>query len=192
METRTLYLSTIQAFNSAMEVKDAYTYGHASRVEEYAVELAQAFELPFDKIQGIKDAAILHDIGKIGVNDNILNKTTSLTEEEYEEIKKHPSIGAEIIGKVDFLESISKIIKHHHERYDGNGYPDGLCGDKIPIESCILAIADSYDAMTTDRPYRIALSEEEALAEVKNNAGSQFHPELAKTFCDILERGKRR
>lgn len=190
METRTLYLSTIQAFNSVMEAKDTYTFGHASRVEKYAVELAEAWELSFDKIQGIRDAAILHDIGKIGINDNILNKITKLTEAEYNEIKKHPTIGAEIIGKVNFLSSTSEIVKHHHERYDGKGYPDGLAGDEIPIEACILAIADSYDAMTTDRPYRIALTKEEALEEIKKNVGTQFHPEFAKTFCGILESRK--
>lgn len=188
METRVLYLSTIQALNSAMEAKDPYTYGHASRVGEYSVKIAEAYGLSFDRIQSIKDAAVLHDIGKIGVSDNVLNKTTKLTDAEYEEIKNHPSIGAEIIGKVDFLKKISKIIKHHHERYDGRGYPDGLSGDQIPIESSILSLADSYDAMITDRPYREALTKEEALKEIRDNSGTQFHPELAKIFCEILEK----
>ncbi|HZK33100.1 MAG TPA: HD-GYP domain-containing protein, partial [Tissierellaceae bacterium] len=187
METRNLYISTIQALNSTIEAKDPYTFGHAARVESYAVQLAEAYGLPFDSIQNIKDAAVLHDIGKIGINDNILNKTTKLTEAEYEEIMKHPVIGAEMIGKVDFLKEASEIIMHHHERYDGKGYPDGLKGDETPIESYILAIADSYDAMTTDRPYRDALTKEEAFEEIKDNSGTQFHPELAKTFCEILE-----
>lgn len=186
METRNLYFSTIQAFNSAMEAKDPYTSGHASRVEKYAVELAEAYGLSYEKIQNIKNAAILHDIGKIGINDNILNKATKLTQIEYEEIMKHPCIGAEIINKVDFLKKISGVIKYHHERYDGKGYPDGISGEDIPLEACILAIADSYDAMTSDRPYRKALSEEEALQEIMNNAGSQFHPSLAEKFAEML------
>lgn len=190
METRSLYLSTIQALNSAMEAKDTYTFGHAARVEGYAVELAEAYELSLNEIQAIKDAAVLHDIGKIGVSDNILNKPEKLTKAEYEEIKNHSSIGAEIIEKVDFLKKASEIIRHHHERYDGKGYPDGLSGDEIPIEASILSIADSYDAMTTDRPYRTALTEEEALEEIKNNAGTQFHPELAKIFCEVIENKK--
>lgn len=186
METRNLYFSTIEAFNSSMEAKDPYTSGHASRVEKYAVELAEAYGLPYEKIQNLKNAAILHDIGKIGINDNILNKATKLTQIEYEEIMKHPSIGAEIISKVDFLKKISGVIKHHHERYDGKGYPDGLSGDAIPIEAYILAIADSYDAMTSDRPYRKALSKQEAIQEIKNNAGTQFHPLIAEKFAEIL------
>lgn len=186
MEMRNLYISTIQTLNSAMEAKDPYTHGHASRVEKYSVDLAEAYGLGFESIQNIKNAAILHDIGKIGVNDNILNKATKLSRDEYEQIMKHPSLGAEIISKVDFLKKVSGSIRHHHERYDGKGYPDGLSGDDIPLEACIIAIADAYDAMTADRPYRKALSKEKALEEIENNAGTQFHPELARKFVEIL------
>lgn len=185
MEMRNLYISTIQTLNSAMEAKDPYTHGHASRVEKYSVDLAEAYGLGFESIQNIKNAAILHDIGKIGVNDNILNKATKLSRDEYEQIMKHPSLGAEIISKVDFLKKVSGSIRHHHERYDGKGYPDGLSGDDIPLEACIIAIADAYDAMTADRPYRKALSKEKALEEIENNAGTQFHPELARKFVEI-------
>lgn len=188
METRNLYLATIQAFNSAMEAKDPYTSGHASRVEGYAVQLAEAYGLSMEKIQNIKNAAILHDIGKIGINDNILHKAEKLTQMEYEEIMRHPNIGAEIISKVDFLKKISGIVRYHHERYDGKGYPEGLSGDKIPLEAYILAIADSYDAMTSDRPYRKALSKEEALQEIRKNAGTQFHPALAEKFTEMLSK----
>lgn len=187
MEMRNLYLSTIQALNKTVEAKDPYTSAHANRVGEYAVELAEAFELPFTSIENIKTAAILHDIGKIGINDSILNKASRLTAEEYQEIMKHPSIGADIICKVDFLKDITVIVKHHHERYDGKGYPDGLKGDEIPIEASVLMIADSYDAMTSDRPYRKALTQEEAIEELRKNAGTQFHPELVVKFISIIE-----
>lgn len=186
IEMRNIYISTIEAFNSALEAKDPYTYGHASRVEEYSVKLGQAYGLSNDKIQNLKNAAILHDIGKIGIKDNILNKAGKLTQEEFSEIMTHPTIGADIIKKVDFLEKISDTIRYHHEKYNGEGYPDGLKGEEIPIESCILAIADCYDAMTSDRPYRKALTSDEALEEIKRNAGTQFHPELAEKFIEII------
>lgn len=186
IEMRNLYLSTIQALNKTVEAKDPYTSGHANRVEKFAVELAEAYHLPFESVQNIKTASILHDIGKIGINDSILNKATRLSQEEFHEIMRHPSIGADIISKVDFLKDITTIVKHHHERFDGKGYPDGLHGDEIPIEAAILTIADSYDAMTSDRPYRKALTQEEAFEELKKNAGTQFHPQLVETFISLM------
>lgn len=186
VDMRNLYLSTIQALNKTIEAKDPYTSGHASRVEKYAVQLAETYGLSNKQIQDIKTASILHDIGKIGVNDYILNKSTKLTQLEFLEIMKHPSIGADIIKKVDFLKNIPQIVKYHHERYDGLGYPEGIAGDRIPIEACILAIADSYDAMTSDRPYRKALCKEDALVEISVNAGTQFHPTLAQAFVTML------
>jgi len=186
IEMRNVYLSTIDALNKAIEAKDPYTSGHASRVEELAVHLAQLYNLPFEKIENIKNAAILHDIGKIGVSDQILHKASKLSQEEYASIMRHPAIGANIISKVDFLKDISHIIKHHHERYDGKGYPDGLVGKDIPIEASILMIADSYDAMTSDRPYRRALTKKEALEEIRINSGTQFHPQLAETFIKMM------
>lgn len=186
IEMRNLYLSTIDALNKSLEAKDSYTSGHAARVEKFAVELAEAYNLPYESIQNIKTAAVLHDIGKIGINDGILNKSSKLTSEEYEQIMRHPVIGADIISKVDFLKNITGIIKHHHERYDGKGYPDGLSGENIPIEACVLTIADSYDAMTTDRPYRKALTREEAIEEIRRNSGTQFHPGLSEKFISIM------
>lgn len=186
IDTTSVYFSTIKAFNSVMEAKDPYTSGHSTRVEKYAVKLAESYGLSTKQIENIRNASILHDIGKVGIHDNILNKPCKLTIEEYEEIKKHPTIGSGIISNLDALNKISEIIKYHHERYDGKGYPDGVAGDNIPIESCIIAIADSYDAMTSDRPYRRALNEEEAIEEIRINIGLQFHPELAKEFIKIL------
>lgn len=186
IDMRNLYISTIQALNKTMEAKDPYTSGHANRVEEFAVGLAEFHGLPFNTVQDIKTAAILHDIGKLGIDDSILNKASKLTQEEYAIIMKHPSIGADIISNVDFLKKVTKMIKYHHERYDGRGYPEGLVGEAIPIEACILAIADSYDAMTSDRPYRKALTQDEALSEIEKNAGTQFHPILAKQFIEFM------
>ena len=183
---RNIYISTIEAFNSALEAKDPYTSGHAFRVEEYSVKLAKSYGLPKEKIQNIKNAAVLHDIGKIGIRDSVLNKAEKLTQEEYQEIMTHPTIGADIIKKVDFLERISDIIRYHHERYDGRGYPEGLSGEEAPIEAYILALADSYDAMTSDRPYRKALTHDKAIEEIKNNTGTQFHPGLAEKFIEVF------
>lgn len=186
IEMRGLYISTIQALNKTLEAKDPYTSGHAARVEKFAVDLAEAYNMPFKSIQNIKTASILHDIGKVGIDDSILNKATKLSQEEFENIMKHPTIGADIISNVDFLKNITGIVRHHHERYDGKGYPDGLLGDAIPIEACILTIADSYDAMTSDRPYRKALTNEQALEEIRLNVGKQFHPALAEKFIDLM------
>ncbi len=179
-------LSTIESLSKALDAKDSYTSGHASRVEEYAVKLASAYGLSLKKIEDIKKAAILHDIGKIGINERILNKSASLTFEEFQKIKEHPKVGADIIGEISFLKDISEIIRYHHERYDGKGYPEGLKGDEVPIEAYIIAIVDSYDAMTSDRPYRNALSKEEALREIKINAGMQFHPMVAESFIHMM------
>lgn len=182
MDMKNIHLSTIETLSKTIEAKDPYTSGHANRVMEYSVLLAEEYGLSESKIQKIRTAAVLHDIGKIAINDNILNKATGLTSEEYAEIKKHPSVGADIISNMDLFKDIKGIVKYHHERYDGKGYPDGLKGEEIPIEACILAIADSYDAMTTDRPYRKALDKEVALEEILSNTGTQFHPELARIF----------
>ncbi len=183
---KNMYISTIETLNKVVEAKDPYTSGHANRVEEYSIKLAEAYGLTYEKIQNIKKASILHDIGKIAINDNILNKVSKLTEEEIAQIRLHPSVGADILSKMDFLGEVSRIIRYHHERYDGKGYPEKLSGEGIPLEACILAIADSYDAMTTDRPYKNAMTKKEALDEIKNNAGSQFHPELSELFISIM------
>lgn len=190
MDMRSTYMETVNALTNSLEAKDPYTKGHASRVQHYALLLAQELELSDQKIENIKTAAILHDIGKIGIKDDILNKPGKLNDYEFGEIKKHPTIGANILQDVHFLNDVTKIVRHHHERHDGNGYPDGLKGNEIPAEAAILSIADVYDAMTSDRPYRKALCVDVALAELIKCSGTQFHPEFAKIFITIVEKEK--
>lgn len=172
------YFDTINVLIRTIEANDPYTSGHSLRVSAYAETIARKLNLPYSKIDFIKSAALLHDIGKIGIDKKILNKTGTLEKEEFEIIKSHPRIGAEIISDLSFLSNLSDIIRHHHERNDGRGYPDGLTHDNIPLETSILTIADSFDAMTTDRPYRNALTLEYALDQIKENSGSQFNPDI--------------
>lgn len=183
-ESQRMALDTIHALNEALHAKDAYTGGHTGRVEQYAVDLAGAYGLPLADCELIRTAALLHDIGKIGIPDDILNKPGRLTREEFDLIQEHSSIGAKILGNVKSLKRVSQIIVQHHERYDGSGYPNKLKGDEISIEASILMVSDSYDAMTTDRPYRKALSNEQAISELKKYSGTQFHPMLAKCFIE--------
>ncbi|NLK64106.1 MAG: HD-GYP domain-containing protein [Tissierellia bacterium] len=195
LDMRKNYFETLNVLVRAIEANDPYTSGHSMRVSAYAEAIAKQVGLPQSKIDLIKSAALLHDIGKIGIDKNILNKTEGLEKEELERIKSHPEIGATIIADLSYLSNISDIIRHHHERNDGKGYPDGLSYDKIPLETSILTIADSFDAMTTNRPYRASLSLESALKEVKNNEGTQFNPDivddaiiaLRKTFFKLSE-----
>jgi putative nucleotidyltransferase with HDIG domain len=185
-ESQNMAMETIHALNDALEVKDSYTGGHASRVQEYAVKLAETKGMKKQQVELIRTAALLHDIGKIGIPDYILNKEGKLTQKEFEIIKEHPVMGARILSNVDSLKDISNIIRHHHEKYDGTGYPDALRGDEIPLESSILAIADSFDAMTTDRPYKRAMLVREALEELELNKGTQFNPILVDEFITAM------
>ena len=186
VDSQNMAMDTIHALNDALEVKDAYTGGHAARVQEYAVKLAKAKGLKKSEVEKIRTAALLHDIGKIGIPDYILNKQGKLTEDEFQTIKQHPVMGAKILHNVDSLKDISNIIRYHHERYDGKGYPESLKYGNIPLESSILSIADSFDAMTTDRPYKAAMTTSEALDELKKNKGSQFDPVLVDLFVNDI------
>jgi putative nucleotidyltransferase with HDIG domain len=179
--------SIVYALAATVDAKDRYTYGHSKKVSEYAVALAQALALSKDRIDTIRAAALLHDIGKIGIPDAILNKEGTLTAEEWEPVKAHPKLGTEILRHVIDLVNCLPAILHHHERYDGTGYPSGLKGSDIPLEARILAVADAYDAITSLRPYHGQLSPRQALAELKRNAGTQFDPELVDIFCKIME-----
>jgi len=188
VDMRKNYMDTVKALINAVEAKDPYTSGHASRVGKYAVAIGKEVGLTMFELEKIKNAALLHDIGKIGVDDRILNKNKSLSDLEYNVIKNHPSMGYDIIKDIEFLKGSIEIVKHHHERWDGKGYPDGLRGEEISIPVSILIIADSFDAMTTDRPYRKAYSFERAINEIKDNAGTQFNPEIVGPAVKALNK----
>jgi len=187
LEVRPRALSIIYALAATVDAKDHHTYGHSRKVSDYAVALAEALHLPQDKIATIRAASLLHDIGKVGIPDSILSKEGALTDEEWEPVRAHPQLGVEILRHVIDLVNCLPAILHHHERYDGKGYPSGLKGENIPVEARILAIADAYDAMTSPRPYREQLTSQEALDELKRCAGTQFGPELVDVFCKIIE-----
>jgi len=176
-------LSTIYALAATVDAKDHYTYGHSKKVSKYATEIAEAIGYSKERIEAIRTAGLLHDIGKIGVSDRILGKQGSLSAEEWEPIHAHPIMGVSILKHVDGLNDCLAAIQYHHERYDGSGYPSGLKGDNIPIDARIMAVADSYDAMTSPRPYRTTeLTPEKALGELKRCAGTQFDPKIVEAF----------
>ena len=178
-------LSTIYALAATIEARDPYTYGHSRKVSYYAVSIAEALDLPSEKVAIISTAALLHDIGKIGIADEVLNKADRLDAQEWELIKSHPKLSATIVGHVPSLTPCLPAILHHQERWDGTGYPSGLKGEAIPLEARILAVADAFDAMTSPRPYRGPLSYKEALEELKRGSGSQFDPKLVEAFMPI-------
>ncbi len=189
-QLRTAYVQTIRALAEAVDAKDAYTRGHSERVGVYASKIAREMNFAKDFIERVYIAGLLHDVGKIGVRDAVITKPDRLTPEEYEEIKKHPEIGARILEPVDFLKDVAPCVRHHHEWYDGStrGYPDRLRGDQIPLPSRIILVADTVEAMTSDRPYRKALSLEAVVSEVHKYSGTQFDPKVTKSFLSLLER----
>ena len=178
-------LSPIYALAATIEARDQYTYGHSRKVSRYAVALAESLGLPSEKVAVISTAALLHDIGKIGIFDEVLKKAGKLNPEEWELIKSHPKLSATIVGHVPSLTPCLPIILHHHERWDGAGYPSGLKGEAIPLGARMLAIADAFDAMTSARPYRGPMSYREALDELKRCSGKQFDPDLIEAFLPI-------
>ena len=185
---RKVYLDTIRALAAAIDAKDPYTKGHSERVAEISLALAQELNLSDRDIENIEYTALLHDIGKIGVSDNILGKDSSLTDKEFDKIKEHTVMGAKIIEPVDFLKNSYEAIYHHHEKYNGKGYPDGLKSEDIPLSARIIAVADAYDAMGSDRPYRKKLSKDKILNELKDQSGKQFDPEIVKALISVLDR----
>jgi HD-GYP domain-containing protein (c-di-GMP phosphodiesterase class II) len=183
-----LFYNTIRVLAQAVEMRDPYTGGHTQRVENYSQLLAQQLALPEDDMKLIRIGTPLHDIGKIGIDDAILRKPDRLSPAEVEIMKTHTTRGAEILATVPDLLPAIPIVRGHHERWDGRGYPDGLAGENIPRLARLVAVADSYDAMTSDRPYRKGMAPEEAFEEMKNQSGKQFDPECAAAFAVIRDR----
>jgi HD-GYP domain-containing protein (c-di-GMP phosphodiesterase class II) len=183
------YLGAIQSLARAVEAKDPYTSGHSERVGHFSEWLADSIDLPEAQTRTLVLACRIHDIGKIGVTEKILHKPGKLERDEKTVIRQHPVTGEAIIRPLKGLEEVARIIRHHHERYDGTGYPDRLKGDSIPVEARMMAIADCYDAMTTRRPYRKPLPAEVVLRELKDNRGTQFDPHLTDSFLSLLEAG---
>ncbi len=181
-ELKELFYKTIRAISNALDTKDSYTNGHSLRVTLYSMILAKELNLNDSYLEDIEIAGLLHDIGKIAMPKSILCKNGRLTDEEFLVMKSHPTRGEKIVINIKKLHIIAEWVKSHHERYDGTGYPDGLKGENIPLAGRIIALADTYDAMTSTRPYRTALSHETAISEIKRCAGTQFDPSLAELF----------
>ncbi|HOY66536.1 MAG TPA: HD domain-containing protein [Candidatus Ozemobacteraceae bacterium] len=183
-----VYLATIEVLATAIDAKDPYTQGHSRRVTQYSVAIAEEINMERKEIDSVRYAGLLHDVGKIGINDSIIRKPARLTDEEYAIIKKHPEIGAKILRPVDFLADKVPGVKHHHEYFDGRGYPDHLKGEDIPLIARIICVADAFDAMTTNRPYRKGLSFNTAVAELKKFSGKQFDPMCVEAFLKAFEK----
>lgn len=180
------YLESIEVLRKTVEVKDVYTRGHSDRVSEYSLLIGEKLNLPPEQMKTLKIGALFHDIGKIGIPDAILLKTDKLTDDEYSEIKNHPAIGAHILSNASIFADIIPIVKHHHERYDGKGYPARLAGEDIPYLARIVAVADTFDAMTSRRSYRQALDFDYTTNEIERCKGTQFDPAIADVFLEIL------
>jgi len=181
------YLDSIETLRYTVEAKDPYTRGHSDRVSEYSVLIGKKLGLSDEDIKILQVGGLFHDIGKIGIPDRILLKEAKLTDDEYSEIKNHPSIGAHILCNAEVFKDMIPIVKHHHEKFDGTGYPSRLKGEDIPYFARIAAVADTFDAMTSKRTYRNALPLDVVRAEIEKCSGTQFDPEIAKVFIDILD-----
>ncbi len=184
-----IYNDTVRAFAAAIDAKDRYTQGHSDRVARYAVAIAEELGLPEEEVEALRLGGLLHDIGKITVDTCIIRKDSVLTERELSEMHRHPSVGFDILSKINFpWGDLSALTRHHHEKVDGNGYPDGIRGKDLLLGARIIALADAFDAMTTDRPYRKQISLRETLREIKRCVGTQFDPHVARTLFHVIEK----
>ena len=189
-DLKNAYRGTVESLRLAVDAKDSYTKNHSDRVALYSKLIGEQIKLPEAEMQTLYDGALFHDIGKIGIPDAILQKPGKLTDDEYDDIKNHPSIGAKIIAPAKIFDPILPIVKHHHERYDGKGYPAGLKGENIPLLARIVTVADSFDAMTSDRSYRPRFSLVKALEELENGKDTQFDPDLVDAFIIAFKNHK--
>lgn len=188
-DLRDTYMRTIKVLAHAIDARDHYTHSHSENVGRYAVLIAEQIGLPLKDIESIRDACALHDLGKIGIDDRILSKPGSLTEEEWSLVRRHPLTAAEILEPLTFLGQIMELVKQHHERFDGSGYPLGLKGDNILLGARVINLADAYEAMRAARSYRkVPLSHEEAMAEIVRNSGTQFDPGIVEAFLKVADK----
>ena len=187
-ELEEAYISTVRVVAAAIDARDSYTHGHSTRVSELAVAIARELGISGQELEDMEIACLFHDVGKIKIPDAILHKSGKLDPPEWAEMKKHPEYGAEILGKAPSLRRFIPAVRHHHEWYDGNGYPDGLSREGIPREAAIISLADAYDAMTSDRPYRKAMTKEKALSTIREFTGRQFSPDLTPIFLRTVEK----
>lgn len=189
-DMREVHIETVKALTSAIDASDPFTRGHSERVTAYSVAIAREMRLSERRIQAIEYAGFLHDMGKIGIQHDILLKPGALDEAEWKAMRTHPEVGARIVSDLDFLRGAREVVLHHHERFDGKGYPAGLAGEAIPLEARIAKVADAFDAMMSDRPYRASLGLEKALDELRRGKGSEFDPKVVDAFIPLIEQGK--
>jgi len=190
VEMKEAHINTVAALSSAIDANDPFTHGHSYRVSRYALRLGKAMNLSSKDLEILEYSALLHDIGKIAIQHDVLLKVGKLSEEEKRTLRQHPSIGADIVENLKFLKEAAVIVRHHHEQPDGKGYPDGLRGDEIPIGSRILLVADAFDAMTSDRPYRKGLPMEKVVEQFELYKGKQFDLQISNLFLAMLRRGE--
>jgi putative nucleotidyltransferase with HDIG domain len=190
VEMKEAHINTVSALSSAIDANDPFTHGHSYRVSRYALHLGRAMNLSSKDLEILEYSALLHDIGKIAIRHDVLLKPARLNEEEYKTLKQHPSIGADIVDNLKFLREAADIIRYHHEQPDGNGYPEGLQGDDIPIGSRILLVADAFDAMTSDRPYRKGLPMDQVLDQFEKYKGKQFDLDITNLFLGMIATGE--
>jgi putative two-component system response regulator len=186
-ENERLFLHVVSSLASAIDAKDTYTNGHSSRVAQYSREIARRAGYDRDQLEDIYMMGLLHDVGKIGIPDAVINKPARLTDEEYALIKTHPVMGAKILGKIKEMPKLANGARWHHERFDGKGYPDGISGENIPEDARIIAVADAYDAMSSHRSYRKSLSQEIVRAEIEKGKGTQFDPRFASIMLEMID-----
>ena len=188
-DLRSTYLRTIKALAQAIDARDHYTHSHSENVVKYASAIASEMGLSFNDKEAIREACELHDLGKIGIQDNVLSKPTALDKEEWDKVKLHPAIGAQILQPLTFLGGVTELVRQHHEHYDGSGYPEGRRQDEILLGARIINLADAYDAMRSPRAYRKnPLTKEEAIFEIKQNSGKQFDPKVVETFLKVVDK----
>lgn len=189
-QIQNMTVQTITAIAKALDAKDSYSEGHSRRVAVYSAQIAEKLGMSEEDVQNLRTVALLHDIGKIGVPDSVLNKPARLTEEEFQMMKQHSVVGSEILKDITMIPGVDIGTKYHHERYDGRGYPEGLKGEDIPYIARIIAVADAYDAMTSNRVYRKHLTYEQVIAEFEKGGGTQFDPEIARIMRALIESGE--